>query len=154
MNINIILFILLLLLIIYFIYDCFKDTTLNEYKSDCFKDTTLDEYKSDYIKYKDVLDFNNMYNKQEPVQQYQKSIGHIYTKKGYKLMSMDPNIKNELVNFWKKFQNNKMKRVVKPKCQKNVSFDEQEKIASGLHKLNVINKIRFAKRVTRKDKSK
>ena len=34
------------------------------------------------------------------------------------------------------------------------AFDEQEKIASGLHKLNVIDKTRFAKRVARKDKSK
>jgi hypothetical protein len=97
MNINNILLIALLLLIIYFIYDYFADNKV-----------IIDEYKPDYIKYKDVLDFNNMYNKQQPVQQYQKSIGHIYTKKGYKLMSMDPNIKNELVNFWKKFQNNKV----------------------------------------------
>ena len=97
MNINIILFVILLLLIIYFIYDYFTDNKV-----------IIDEYKPDYIKYKDVLDFNNMYNKQQPVQQYQKSIGHIYTNEGYKLMSMDPNIKNELVNFWKTFQNNKI----------------------------------------------
>jgi len=32
------------------------------------------------------------------------------------------------------------------------AFDEQEKIASGLHKLNVIDKARFAKRVARKTK--
>ena len=32
------------------------------------------------------------------------------------------------------------------------AFDEQEKIANGLHKLNVINKARFAGRVARKTK--
>ena len=32
------------------------------------------------------------------------------------------------------------------------AFDEQEKIANGLHKLNVIDKARFAGRVTRKIK--
>jgi len=32
------------------------------------------------------------------------------------------------------------------------SFDEQEKIANGLHKLNVIDKARFAGRVARKTK--
>jgi len=32
------------------------------------------------------------------------------------------------------------------------AFDEQEKIANGLHKLNVINKTRFAGRVARKTK--
>ena len=32
------------------------------------------------------------------------------------------------------------------------AFDEQEKIASGLHKLNVIDKARFAGRVARKTK--
>ena len=32
------------------------------------------------------------------------------------------------------------------------AFDEQEKIASGLHRLNVINKARFAGRVARKAK--
>ena len=96
MNINIILLVIFLLLIIYFIYDYFTDNKI-----------IIDEYKPDYIKYKDILDYNNMYNKQNTIQQYQKSIGHIYTKKGYKLMSMDLNIKNELINFWKKFQNSK-----------------------------------------------
>ena len=33
------------------------------------------------------------------------------------------------------------------------AFDEQEKIANGLHKLNVIDKARFAGRVARKTKS-
>ncbi len=33
------------------------------------------------------------------------------------------------------------------------AFDEQEKIANGLHRLNVINKSRFAERVARKTKS-
>ncbi|HJN91025.1 MAG TPA: hotdog domain-containing protein [Verrucomicrobiota bacterium] len=33
------------------------------------------------------------------------------------------------------------------------AFDEQEKIANGLHRLNVINKSRFAERVVRKTKS-
>jgi len=32
------------------------------------------------------------------------------------------------------------------------AFDEREKIASGLHKLNVIDKARFARRVARKAK--
>ena len=93
---NIILLVILVILIIYFIYNYFTDNNV-----------IIDEYKLDYNEYKDVLDYNNMYNKQDPVQQYQKSIGHIYTKKGYKLMSMDINIKNELINFWKKFQNSK-----------------------------------------------
>ena len=34
------------------------------------------------------------------------------------------------------------------------AFDEQEKIANGLHKLNVIDKARFAGRVARKTKPK
>ena len=34
------------------------------------------------------------------------------------------------------------------------AFDEQEKIANGLHKLNIIDKARFAGRVARKTKPK
>lgn len=72
-----------------------------------FNQATVDEYEQDYIKYKDVLDFNIMYSKEEPYIQYQKSIGYKYTNKGYKLTSMDPNIKKELLQFWNNYQNHK-----------------------------------------------
>lgn len=119
---NIILLVILLLLIIYFTYDYFTGNHV-----------VINDYSTDYIKYKDVLDFNNMYNKQEPVQQYQKSIGHIYTNKGYKLMSMDPNIKNELVNFWKKFENNK---IVEKKQSVIYNITDKNKNVTNLLELN------------------
>ena len=91
-----IIFVLLFALIIFYLIYTYNNNKLD------------DDYKLDYIKFNDILDFNNMYKKQKPEHQYQHLIGHIYTNKGYILMSMDPTIKKELVYFWNNFKHNKV----------------------------------------------
>ena len=110
MNYNLILILIIILLILLVLYYHFSQST------------TVNEYEQDYITYKNDLDFHNIYRKQEPRIQYQKSIGHIYTNKGYILTSMDPNIKNELVQFWNNYQNYKV-----PETKSDIIYNKTDK---------------------------
>jgi hypothetical protein len=87
-----------------------KETKSIQKKKNINKKNRITEfnYENEYITYANKLNYNKIFDKQKPIQKYQKINGIKYTPKGYTILSLDKNLKRDLISFWN--NNKKIKK--------------------------------------------